>query len=214
MVRTVGILSSTNVPAAMARVLLAVCAVVTLAGACSGGDGSDRSAPTSAPSTSAPSSTEPATPATTVPPQLTLHGLGPVQVGMTVAEASAALGLPLRPVTPGTDSCTMYAPSNGLDGVSFLVTSGKVARVDVTSGSIRTAEGLALGQTEAEAQDHYQHHLVVSDHDFLLGGHYLTLVPADRADAGFRLVAESDGRRITAIRAGRMPEVELTEGCA
>lgn len=198
----------------MARLLLAACAVVVMAGACRGGD--DGGTPsTSVPSSRAPSSTATTGPATAADqPRLDLHGLGPVRVGMSVPEASAALDVDLQPVTPGTDDCTVYAPLTGLDGVSFLVAGGTVARVDVTAGATPTTEGLALGQTEAEAQDRYQDRLKVSDHDFLLGGHYLTLVPTDGADAGFRLVAETDGRKVTAMRAGRLPEVERTEGCA
>lgn len=206
--------SSTNVPAAMTRLLLAACAVVVMAGACRGGDDGSDEPSTSAPVTPAPSTEETTPPPTTAEPRLDLRGFGPVRVGMAVADASAALGVPLQPVTPGTDECTVYAPRTGLEGVSFLVAGGTVARVDVSAGATPTAEGLVIGQTEAEAQDHYDGRLVVTDHDFLLGGHYLTLVPTDRADAGFRLVAETDGRRVTALRAGRLPEVELTEGCA
>ena len=198
----------------MTRLLLAACAVALMAGGCSGGNGGGNEPPSSSSSTTAPAadSTTPTT--TAAQPRLDLRGLGAVRVGMTLPDASKALGLPLEPVTPGTDECTVYAPRSGLDGVSFLVAGGTVARVDITAGATSTTEGLALGQSEAEAQGRYQNRLVVSDHDFLLGGHYLTLVPTERADAGFRLVAETDGRRVTALRAGRLPEVERTEGCA
>lgn len=145
---------------------------------------------------------------------LELRGLGPVRVGMTVEDVARALGRSLRPVTAPTDECTFYAPASGFDGLSFLVAGGTVARVDVTAGPTATAEGMAIGQSEAEAKRRYGDRLRESPHDFVLGGHYLTLVPTDPADANFRLVAETDGRKVTSMRAGRLPEVDLTEGCA
>lgn len=188
--------------------LLLGCAAVAAGGGCGGGSG-PAPTPTTPPSTAA-TTTGPAEPG----PRLDLHGLGPVRVGMTVDQAALALGAPLRPVTPPTPDCTLYAPPSGLDGVAFLVARGTVASVVVSAGTTATTEGLALGQTEADAQRRYGGRLRSAPHDFLLGGHYLTLVPADPADAGFRLVAETDGTRVTVLRAGRLPEVELTEPCS
>lgn len=34
------------------------------------------------------------------------------------------------------------------------------------------------------------------------------------ADRNFRIVFETDGRHVTSIRAGRLPEVGYTEGCS
>ncbi|MGI8686200.1 MAG: hypothetical protein ACR2MO_14130 [Acidimicrobiales bacterium] len=200
------------------RTVRPVAALVALAlagGAC-GGDGS----PDAAPSTTVPAtagSTAPGSSTTAVTAEglrLDLHGLGPVRVGMTLEAAARALGRPLEPVTAPTDECTLYAPASGFDGIAFLVAGGTVARADVSAGATATPEGMAIGQIEAEAQRHYGGRLVVTPHDFQLGGHYLTLVPTEPADTGFRLVAETDGKRVNGMRAGRLPEVELTEGCS
>lgn len=196
------------------RVVAALAAVALANGACGGG-APDRPATTTEPA--AASSTAPASSTTAVTAkglQLDLHGLGPVRVGMTVEAAAKALGRPLEPVTAPTEECTLYAPASGFDGLAFLVAGGTVARTDVTAGATATAEGVAIGQTEAEAQRRYGGRLVVTPHDFLLGGHYLTLVPTAPADAGFLLVAETDGAKVTGMRAGRLPEVEFTEGCS
>jgi hypothetical protein len=186
--------------------------------ACSSGDGDRTDAARS--STAAPSTTSSTAPAPTptTPPselRLDLRGLGAVRVGMTVAEAGTALGRPLVPVVPPpAEECAMYGPESGFDGIAFLVARGEVARADVVAGTTATTEGVAIGQTEAEAQRRYGGRLEVTPHDFQIGGHYLTLVPAADADAGFRLVIETDGTKVTALRAGRLPEVELTEACA
>lgn len=200
-------------------VALGVVVIVVILAGC-GGDGGGRAAGP------APSGTGRVTTTTTAPPTsvapvsaagltLDLRGLGPVRVGMTVAEAGAALGQPLLPVIePAAEACAMYAPETGFDGLAFLVARGVVARVDVIAGPTATPEGLAIGQTEAQAQQRYGGRLEVTPHDYLIGGHYLTLVPTEPADADFRLVAETDGTRVTSMRAGRLPEVELTEACS
>ena len=193
--------------------------LVAMAAAGAGGCRASTPTPTASPSsaattvtTGASMSTNPAVAGEGL--KLELRGLGPVRVGMTVDDAARALGRPLQPVTAPTDECTFYAPASGFDGLSFLVAGGTVARVDVTAGPTATAEGMAIGQSEAEAKRRYGVRLRESPHDFLLGGHYLTLVPADPADANFRLVAETDGTKVTSMRAGRLPEIGLTEGCA
>lgn len=197
------------------RRLAALVMAVPLVGAC--GDG--RSATPATTTTSAPATTTtgvatPAAGTTSAGLQLDLHGLGPVRVGMTIEAAAQALGRPLEAATAPSEACTLYAPASGFEGLDLLVAEGTVARVDVNSGPTTTVAGMAIGQTEAEAQRHYGNRLRVTQHDFVLGGHYLTLVPTDPGDAGFRLVAETDGSRITGMRAGRLPEVELSEVCA
>lgn len=196
------------------RLKAALVAAALVCNAC-GGDGSPDRAPSTTVATTTASTASSST--TAISPdrlELDLHGLGPVRIGMTVGAAAEALGRPLDPVTAPTDDCTLYAPASGFDGLAFLVAGGTVARADVTAGATATTEGMAIGQTEAEAQRHYGGRLAVTDHDFLLGGHYLTLVPTASADTGFRLMAETDGTTVTAMRAGRLPEVEFTEGCS
>lgn len=202
------------------RNLAAAALAAVLATSCRGGQGDPGGAagstppPTSVPdhlTTVAPTTTAPAT---ALPLQLDFRSLGPVRVGMTVPEAAAALGQPLQDLGSPTEACTLYGAQTGFDGVAFLVAEGVVARADVIAGTTSTPEGVTIGQSEAEAQRRYGNRLTVTPHDFHIGGHYLTLVPTDPADAGHRLVLETDGRKVTSMRAGRLPEVELTEGCA
>jgi len=196
--------------------LAAAAALAAVLAACSSGDGGKTGA---AGTTGATTTTAAA--AAAAPPadageagfRLELRGFGPVRVGMTVEQAGAALGRRLVPViTPPDEECATYGPESGFDGIAFLVARGVVVRTDVTAGPTSTADGLTIGQTEAEAQRRYGGRLAVGAHDYLVGGHYLTLIP-DAPDDGFRLVAETDGTKVTGLRAGRMPEVEYSEGC-
>jgi hypothetical protein len=40
------------------------------------------------------------------------------------------------------------------------------------------------------------------------------IVKGDSASAGKEIVFETDGKRVTMFRAGRLPEVEWVEGCS
>lgn len=170
--------------------------------------------PFSAGPTSTPATTAPGAPAAS-DLRLDLHGVGPVRIGMTVAQASAALGRALQNVNGATgDACTIYAPEGGPDGLALLVTSGTVARADIVGGPITTADGVAVGMTEAEALRRLGASAQVTPNPNRPGGHLLTVVPAAPADAGFRLVAETDGAVVTALRAGKLPEVGFAAGCS
>ena len=191
-------------------------ALAAVLAACSSGGDGDRAA--SPPTAATTTTTVSPAPSLSAPPaaahRLELRGFGPVRVGMTVQEAGAALGTRLVPVIdPPDEECATYGPESGFDGVAFLVARGVVVRTDVTAGSTQTPEGVALGQSEDEAQRRYGGRLAVGDHDYLVGGRYLTLIPTTPADEDFRLVIETDGRKVTALRAGRLPEVEYSEGC-
>lgn len=198
------------------RLVAVLVALTAPLAACTSGDGGAGDDAAGVPTTVETTTTTvaAATPSTTAGEPaypLELRGFGPVRVGMTLDEASAALGRRLVPVIdPPDEECAMYGPESGYDGVAFLVARGVVARTDVTAGPTRTPEGLALGQTEDEAQRHYGGRLAVGDHDDLVGGHYLTLIPTSPADEGFRLVAETDGTKVIALRSGRLPEVEYS----
>ncbi|MEO6627397.1 MAG: hypothetical protein ABIP03_02375 [Aquihabitans sp.] len=163
----------------------------------------------------APVATTPTTPPVlSASSTLTLRGLGPVRIGMTVAEASAAAGTTLvQKGVPG-ESCAYGIPEGGPEGVAFMFLSGRLARVDVNSPGIKTLSGAAVGDSEAAVQALYAGQLQVSPHKYVPAGSYLTLVPADAADAELRLIFETDGSKVTRFRAGSQPGVSYIEGCS
>ena len=66
-------------------------------------------------------------PALTSGSTLDLRGLGPVRVGMTPAEATAAAGVPIV-VPPDAASCSYASVEGGPEGVLFMVVDGRIAR--------------------------------------------------------------------------------------
>jgi hypothetical protein len=146
-----------------------------------------------------------------------INGIGSVRVGMTVAEASKAAGTRLvRPSGPdGNPGCSYVMPQGEPKDVGFMVIDGRIARVDVWENKrITTLSGAKIGDTEARIKSLYPGQIKVSPHKYVPGGHYLTFVTKDASDKNYRVVFETDGKRVTRFRAGKLPEVEYVEGCA
>jgi hypothetical protein len=106
-------------------------------------------------------------------------------------------------------------PQKGLKDVGFMVINGKVARVDVWRESkVTTLRGAKIGDSETRIKSLYPGQIKVTPHEYVAGGHYLTFIPKDKADKNCRLVFETDGKRVTQMRSGKLPEVSYIEGCS
>jgi hypothetical protein len=153
--------------------------------------------------------------------KLTINGIGSIRVGMTLKEANRAeVGINLD--VPGDDynnidkavSCYYAEPQGEPKGLSFMISNGRIARVEVRKGAITTLSGAKIGDTEARIKALYPGQIKVTPHKYTRGGHYLTYVPKDKSDRSYRVVFETDGKRVTTFRAGKLPEVEYVEGCS
>lgn len=141
-------------------------------------------------------------------------GLGQIQVGMTLAEA---VNMGLLNENPNMKSnCDFVFPAVGAgipEGVSVMVVKGDIARIDVDTGSVTTEDGAKIGDTEDRLKSIYDGDLQIGPHKYIEGGHYMTVM-GDSASAGKAIVFETDGKRVTMFRAGRLPEVKWVEGCS
>lgn len=140
------------------------------------------------------------------------QGYGGVRVGMTPAEASAALGVPLTTANPGEEDepCYYITPGGSFDGpVAFMVTEGTVARVDVDKPGVATAARAEVGDSEASVLALYPD-AGVSPHKYGdEGDHYVEVREGDGA-----LILETWDGKVQSIRAGRLPEARYIEGCS
>jgi hypothetical protein len=144
---------------------------------------------------------------------LSEDGLGQIQIGMTLDEAVNMGLLNERPDIK--QACDFVFPAVGAGipfGVNVMVVKGRVARIDVDTGTVTTEDGAKIGDSEDKIKSLYGDELKVSPHKFIEGGHYLTVM-GDSASAGKAIVFETDGKQVTMFRAGRIPEVEWLEGC-
>jgi hypothetical protein len=159
-----------------------------------------------------------------------INGIGPIRVGMTIAEAetSAKVKLIEKGGRAGTGGCYSVQPQSGPQNLAFMVisnrkdnrivrTQDRIARVDVYKGSrVTTLSGAKIGDTEARIKSLYANRIQVTPHKYTAqqGGHYLTFMPTDAVDRDFRLIFETLQGRVTQFRSGKLPEVEFVEGCA
>ena len=144
---------------------------------------------------------------------LSEDGLGQIQIGMNLVDA-VNMGL-LNENPTMNKECDFVFPAVGAgipDGVSVMVVKGKVARIDVDTGSVTTEDGAKIGDSEDRIKSIYGDEVKVEPHKYVEAGHYMT-VAGDSASAGKALVFETDGKRVTMFRGGRLPEVKWVEGC-
>ena len=145
---------------------------------------------------------------------LSEEGLGQILIGMNLDDA-VNMGL-LNENPTMNPRCDFVFPAVGAgipEGVGVMVVKGKVARIDVDTGSVTTEDGAKIGDSEDRIKSIYGDEVQVEPHKFIEAGHYMT-VPGDSASAGKAIVFETDGKHVTAFRAGRLPEVKWVEGCS
>lgn len=145
-------------------------------------------------------------------------GIGPLRVGMTAAEARAALGhlrlIQFDPAAPADPMACGHAMSVRLpEGVRIMMEGARVVRVEVDSGTVRTAEGARIGDSEDRIKQLYPGRVTVHPHKYT-DGHYLQVRPEGPDARTHLLIFETDGRVVERFRGGRRPQVEYVEGCA
>jgi hypothetical protein len=142
-------------------------------------------------------------------PKLEFGGMGPVKIGMTVAQISKQLGAPLDPQNPDENGCRTFAAPTW-PGVTFLTINEKLARIEVHGRGIVTDSGVQVGDTEQKIKDLYGRSLQVEPHKYVDAGHYMKVKSKD-GKTGFTF--ETDGNVVTEFRAGQYPQVDWVEGC-
>jgi hypothetical protein len=181
--------------------------------------------PTPAPETEAPPET------LTADTPLDLYGIGPIEAGMTLAEAEAASGVAFD--APGIDHFgrhCYYANAKGLED-DFVLTvqapgsepvdkpeDGIVVYVSVNpamESPARTLSGIGIGSTEDEVYDTYAGQIESAPHE-IFDGHYLTLVPRDASDQEYAVTFATDEQVVREIRAGFADDIRAADitGCA
>jgi len=145
-----------------------------------------------------------------------LHAAGPVRFGMTLAEASAALGSKVEAgEEDASEGCSYTSPEGMPLGTAFMVLDGRIARLDVDTTGIATTAGAQVGSTESEIRRMYGDAVRTESHPY--DGpewHYLIYDPPGPADSAYGMIFETDGQRVRNYRVGFRHAVALIEGCA
>jgi tetratricopeptide (TPR) repeat protein len=142
--------------------------------------------------------------------RLTLRGIGPIRIGMTIDEATQASGISTWNSAFSDNSvvCKYYKPQNNIDDVLFMVVNGRIVRVDVNNKHIQTIRGIKIGDTMQSVKLKYPTQIQVS-----LIPNTLTFIPKDIEDKGYRYIFLHGSGRVIGLRSGQLPEVEYIEGC-
>lgn len=159
------------------------------------------------------------------------QGIGPIQAGMTVAEARAASGLSLTP----DDSLGQfggfcyYVDLEGQPDLAIRVHSpgdqpvrnpddGVISAITIYAldpdgpSTRRTTAGIGLGASETQVRAAHGDVVEERPHDYTPGGAYLYVHPADAPGFGIRYVVDED-RIVTSIDVGDAGGITAPEGC-
>lgn len=164
--------------------------------------------------------------------RLSLRGLGPVRVGMSVGEVERLLGVPLsvhdsHPDVPNAsdegDRCGYAYLSHVPDGPAFLVlrpadggpSSAKIVSVMATE-NMRTLSGIGVGSTREALLETYGDRLELTPGKYSETYQTAVFVPKYVEDADYRMVFEVErepGGRVFEMRTGFTEPVQWGNGC-
>ena len=147
--------------------------------------------------------------------EITLLGAGPLRIGMTLEEATDALGIPLIPLGKNlSGECAYYQPDTSAQTLGIMVVDDYLIRVDIWPGStLPTISGAKIGSSEAEIMELYPEQIEVAPNPYTKGK-FLTLVPNDPQLSLYRLVFETDAKdMVVQYRTGQFPAVTWPDGC-
>ena len=150
--------------------------------------------------------------ADTTPPEWVVRpdGIGPLRVGVPLGDASRTLGEPLRVTQAG---CDHVNPTTMPEGVLLMVIDDTIARVEIDSAGVRTVEGAQVGDSESRVLELYGARARIEPHKYTYpDGHYVVVTPP--GDTLHRIIFETLRGRVTTYRSGRVPAVQLVEGCS
>lgn len=182
-----------------------------------------------APAAEAPAA--PAAPAGPVAPEspaaavLSSQGWGPLRVGMTVAEITAAVGADANPdAVGGADpaTCDEFHPARAPEGLRVLVEDGRLARITVAgNAAVKTDRGFGVGASATDIKAAYGGGVVAQPHKYVgppaedlfawsQGGS--TAYVTDPTARGIRYEIDAEGK-VSMIHVGG-PAIQLVEGCS
>jgi hypothetical protein len=150
---------------------------------------------------------------------LSLRGAGPVRIGMSLGNVRRALAdssarLEGNGPDDDVDNCAYLNSRRLPKGVSLMFAKGKVVRIDIDQGPIKTASGAGIGDTEQRIFRLYPGRIQVEGHHYDPSGHYLNYLTTGSVDRELGMVFETDGKKVTSFRTGTLAAIALVEGCS
>lgn len=145
---------------------------------------------------------------------LTTAGLGPLRLGMSVADAAAA-GVELVSLEGNSrGECQYMRVAESFEPIGLMVVDDHIIRIDIWPGSlVKTKSGAQIGSTEAQVLAYYKDRIETVANP-ATGGKYLIFKPSGAGEDLYRLVFETDAAgTVVEFRSGQFPAVTWSEGC-
>lgn len=142
-------------------------------------------------------------------------GLGPVFVGMTVAEATQAAGSPFERLTPDQGPCTMYQATDFKDaGVRWLVAFDRIAVIHIDMPGVVTRSGLGVGSSADDVRARFGTQVTERPSPYDATVTELVFAPSEQNEARQRVIFDVDGSgQVIRYRSGQLPEVDYSANC-
>jgi hypothetical protein len=140
-------------------------------------------------------------------------GIGPIVFGMTPAQA-ATTGVKLIPYgAPASRGTCYYVRPDSPGGVDFMIESGTLRRVDVTSREIATTDGFRVGGSAARVLQFYGSRATLEPDKYDPAVRTIVVTPSGANADKFRLLFKIKKSAIVQIIAGLLPQVLYVERC-
>jgi hypothetical protein len=137
-------------------------------------------------------------------------GMGPVKLGMTLAQLKATFHQNLREDNDAASENCFYVHAKGHEHIRFMIEDGKLTRIDVDARGISTNSGLQVGDAEARVHQFYGTKVKVTPHKYVDTGRYLTV---HFQDPRYGIRFETDKGKITEYYVGTYEAIQYVEGC-
>ena len=142
---------------------------------------------------------------------VTLHGVGPLRVGLSLQSLRDRFGAtPAYELDP--ESNCSYWQSPEYPGLSMMVIDDRLVRIDTEDARYRTRSGARVGMSEREIRAIYGAGMRVETHPYTdPQGKYLVY---EARSEPYGMIFETDNGRAISFRVGYWDAVQLIEGCS